>query len=140
VTFPVFVRLSDERARLRKAFFKTIGVILLIVSFFGFAILIFSKPLILIFLGSKWLTIEPVLKVLAIFAVFKSLLNFSYSIFLALKMQKTVMLSELFGIVGMGIAIYPMVMKYGIVGAGYSTIIAFICSLPVVIYSLKRIF
>ena len=100
----------------------------------------FSHPLILIFLGSKWLSIEPVLKILAVFGVLKSVLNFSYSAFLALKMQKVVMLSEFFGILGMGTAIYPMVMKYGIVGAGYSTIIAFICSLPVVIFYLVKIF
>jgi O-antigen/teichoic acid export membrane protein len=55
-------------------------------------------------------------------------------------MQKIVMLSELSGIIGMGIAIYPMVMKYGIVGAGYSTLIAFVCSLPVVIIYLAKIF
>ena len=55
-------------------------------------------------------------------------------------MQKVVMLSEFFGILGMGIAIYPMVMKYGIVGAGYSTIIAFACSLPVVVIYLFKIF
>lgn len=140
VTFPVYVRISEEKVRLRVAFFKTLGVILLLVLIFGFIILVFSRPLILIFLGSNWLIIEPVLKILAVFGVLKSLLNFSYSVFLALKMQKTIMLSELFGIVGMGIAIYPMVMRYGIVGAAYSTIIAFICSLPVVIYSLYGIF
>jgi O-antigen/teichoic acid export membrane protein len=140
VTFPVYVRLSGERTRLRNAFIKTAGVILFLVCIFGLVIFVFSKPLILIFLGQRWLTIEPVLKILAIFGILKSLLNFSYSVFLALKMQKVVMLSEFFGILGMGIAIYPMVMKYGIVGAGYSTIIAFACSLPVVVIYLFKIF
>ena len=140
VTFPVYVKLSGEKARLKSAFIKTTGVVLLLACIFGLGIFIFSKPLILIFLGEKWLTIEPVLKILAIFGIFKSLLNFSYSLFLALKMQKVVMMSEFFGILGMGIAIYPMVLKYGIVGAGYSTIIAFACSLPVVIIYLFKIF
>lgn len=140
VTFPVYVRLSEEKVRLKNAFVKTAGVIFLLVLIFGLIIFLFSKPLILIFLGSKWLAIEPVLKVLAIFGILKSLLNFSYSVFLALKMQKIVMLSEFFGILGMGVAIYPMVMRFGILGAGYSTIIAFICSLPVVIIYLFKIF
>lgn len=140
VTFPVYVRLSGEKERLGRAFFKTAGVILLLVSVFGAALFVFSRPLILIFLGEKWLSIEPVLKILAVFGVLKSLLNFSYSVFLALKMQKAVMLSEFFGIIGMGAAVYPMVMKYGIVGAGYSTIIAFGCSLPVVVIYLIKIF
>jgi O-antigen/teichoic acid export membrane protein len=140
VTFPVYVRIAGDRKRLKAAFFKTLGVILALVTVFGIAILFFSKPLILVFLGAKWLTIEPVLKVLAIFGILKSLLNFSYSVFLALKMQKAVMLSELTGIIGMGIAIYPMIMKYGLVGAGYSTIIAFFCSLPIVLINLIKIF
>lgn len=140
VTFPVYVSISEDVARLKKAFIKTMVVISGLVIPFALIILLFSKPLILIFLGSKWLPIEPVLKILAIFGVAKSILNFSYSLFLSLKLQKYVMFSELSGIVGMGIAIYPMVLKYGIVGAGYSTIIAFVCSLPVVIYGLVRVF
>src|SRR5258706_2375594 len=140
VTFPVYVLIGGDRERLRIAFLKTLKIILLLVSAFGLIVLIFSRPLVLIFLGSKWLTIEPVLKVLAIFGILKAILNFGYSVFMALKMQKIVMLSEFFGIVGMGIAIYPMVMKYGILGAGYSPIIAFFCSLPIVVFNLIKIF
>lgn len=140
VTFPVYVNISGDAARLKRAFFKTLAVITALVIPFALIILFFSKPMILIFLGPKWLTIEPVLKVLAIFGVLKSILNFSYSLFLSLKMQKYVMYSELFGIIGMGIAIIPMTLKYGILGAGESTIIAFAASLPVVIYGLIKIF
>ncbi len=140
VTFPVYVRIGGDRRRLKAAFFKTLGVISLLVAVFGIAILIFSKPMILLFLGSKWLTIEPLLRILAIFGVLKSLLNFSYSVLLSQKMQKEVMLSELFGIIGMGIVIYPMVMKYGIVGAGYSALIAAVCSLPVVLVNINKVF
>ena len=140
VTFPVYVSISDDAKRLKIAFFKTLGVIAALVIPFAFIILIFSRPLILIFLGEKWLPIEPVLKVLAIFGALKAILNFSYSLFLSLKLQKYAMYSELFGIIGMGIAIYPMTLKFGILGAGESTIIAFICSLPVVLYGLRKIF
>ncbi len=140
VTFPVYVNISGDAVRLKKAFFKTLGVIAALVIPFALIILFFSRPIILIFLGNKWLIIEPVLKVLAIFGVLKSILNFSYSLFLSLKLQKYVMYSELFGIIGMGIAIYPMVLKFGIIGAGYSTIIAFTASLPAVFYGLRKVF
>ena len=139
VTFPVFVGISEDGERLKKAFFKTLGVIVALVIPFAVIILFFSRPIILIVLGEKWLAIEPVLKILAVFGVLKSILNFSYSLFLSLKLQKYVMYSELTGILGMGIAIYPMTLMYGIVGAGISTIIAFVCSLPVVIFGLFKI-
>ncbi len=140
VTFPVYVKIATNRRRLKVAFIKTSGLILILVLIFGSVILLFSKQLILIFLGPNWLAINDVIKILAVFGIFKSILNFSYSIFLALKMQKVVMLSELSGIIGMGIFIFPLVAHYGIVGAGYSTIIAFISSLPVVLYYLYLIF
>ncbi len=140
VMFPVFVKMSGEIAELKKAFYKAIGAIFSMAMVFGLIILLFSHSIILVFLGQKWLVIEPTLKVLGIFGVFKSVLNSSYSLFLSLKMQKAVMLSEFFGIVAMGIVIYPMVMRYGIIGAGYSTIIAVICSFPVVIYNIQKIF
>lgn len=140
VTFPVYVAIGGDKQRLKKAFMKTLGVITALVIPFALIILFFSKPIILVFLGQKWLSIEPVLKILAIFGVLKSILNFSYSLFLSLRLQKYAMYSELMGIIGMGIAIYPMTLKYGIIGAGYSTIIAFVCSLPVVIYGLKKVF
>ena len=140
VMFPVFVKISGESKRLKAAFYKAFGIIFLLAVAFGLILLFFSHPIILLFLGNKWLSIEPVLKVLAIFGILKAGLNSTYSLFLSLKMQKVVMLSEFFGIVGMGASIYPMVARYGILGAGYSTIIAVIFSLPVVIFNLNKIF
>jgi O-antigen/teichoic acid export membrane protein len=138
--FPIFVKMSDEIRELKKTFYKSLAAIFSLALVFGIIILFFARPIILLFLGPNWLVVESVLKILAIFGILKSILNSSYSLFLSLKMQKAVMLSELFGIIGMGIAIYPMVMKYGIVGAGYSTIIAVLCSFPVVIFNVKKIF
>lgn len=139
VTLPIYVNISSDKTRLRKAFTRTLAVIGLLVIPFAVLIIFFSHPIILIFLGEKWLSIEPVLKILAVFGALKSILNFSYSLFLSLKLQKYVMFSELSGIAGMLAAIYPMTVKYGIVGAGYSTIIAFACSLPVVIYEIRKV-
>jgi O-antigen/teichoic acid export membrane protein len=140
VTFPVYVKISEDSQRLKAAFFKTLAVIAALVIPFALVILLFAKQIILIFLGPKWLAIESVLKILAIFGVAKSILNFSYSLFLSLKLQKYVMYSELMGIIGMGLVIYPMTMKFGILGAGASTLMAFACSLPVVIWGLRRVF
>ena len=140
VTFPVFVKISGDTQRLKKAFFKTLGVISGLVIPFSLIIFLFSRPIILLFLGENWLSIEPVLRILVIFGVLKSILNFSYALFLSLKLQKYVMYSELMGILGMGLVIYPMTIRFGIVGAGASTLVAFICSLPVIIYGFKKIF
>lgn len=138
--FPIFVKMSDQIQELKKAFYRSLFTISSLAFVFGMIVLLFARPIILLFLGPNWLGVESALKVLAVFGILKSVLNSSYSLFLALKMQKAIMLSEMFGIIGMALTIYPMVMKYGIVGAGYSTIIAVICSFPVVIFNVQKVF
>lgn len=140
VMFPIFVNMSAKKEELKKTFYKSLGVIFIFALFFGIVILLFSEPIILLFLGSKWLVIESTLKILTIFGILKSLLNSTYSLLLSLKMQKTVMISEFFGIMGMAIVIYPMVIKYGTSGAAISTIIAVICGFPVILINVKKIF
>jgi O-antigen/teichoic acid export membrane protein len=139
VLFPVFVKISDDKSELRKAFFKALKIIVVLAAAFGLMIFIFAHPIIILFLGPKWTVIEPTLKVLAVFGVLKSVLNSTYSLFLSLKLQRIVMLSELSGIIGMGIAIYPLVIKFGTVGAGYAAIIAAVFSFPVVLVNIKKI-
>jgi lipopolysaccharide exporter len=140
VLFPVFVKMSDDLDKLKKSFYKSAGIVVLISFLFGLLIYFFAHPIILVFLGEKWLEIEPTLKVLAYFGILKSILNSSYSMFLSMKMQKTVMLSEMFGIAGMAITILPLVKTYGTVGAGYAAIIGVLISLPVVLYNVKKLF
>lgn len=140
VTFPVYVQIGNDRERLKRAFTKTFITIIGLSLPFGIILLLFARPLILIFLGAGWLDAEPVLKVLAIFGIFKAIVNSSYGLFLSLKRQDIVMYSELFGIIGISIAILPLVYKYGIVGVGYSTIVGAFASMPVIFINLKRIF
>jgi O-antigen/teichoic acid export membrane protein len=140
VTFPVYVNIAEDLSRLKKAFWKTLMIILGLLLPFGILVFVFSKPLILILLGENWIAVEPALKVLAIFGVVKALLNTSYSLFLSLKMQKTVMLSELWGIIGIGIFIVPLVANFGLVGAGMATIIGVMFSLPIIVFNLIKVF
>lgn len=140
VTFPVYVQIGGDKERLKKAFIKTFLVILGLVAPFAAIIYLFSHPLILIFLGDKWLSAEPALKILAIFAILKSVVNSSYSLFLSLKKQDIVMYSELLGILGISISIVPLVNRFGLVGAGYSTIIGALVSMPLIYINLRKVF
>lgn len=140
VTFPVYVQIEGDRVRLKKAFTKTFLAILGLVVPFAAAVYFFSHPLILIFLGDKWLPAEPALKILAVFGILKSVVNSTYSLFLSIKKQNIVMYSELFGIVGIGVTIVPLVKNFGLVGAGYAAIIGTVSSLPIVVYYLKKVF
>lgn len=140
VLFPVFVRISEDAKILKSSFYKSSTLVFLITFVFGGLLFIFTEPIVRVFLGERWLVITPTLKILSVFGVLKSLLNSTYALFLSIKMQKAVMISELTGIITIGITIYPLVTKFGTVGAAYSAIVAVLCSLPVVLIYLRRIF
>lgn len=140
VTFPVFVNIEGDRERLKTAYKKTLLIIFGLVFPFGLIVTFFSRPIILLILGPNWLPAEPALRVLAIYGVVKSLLNSSYSLFLSVKLQKIVMLSELFGIIGIGILIFPLTSTYGILGAGYAALFGSLFCLPVILINFPKIF
>jgi len=140
VTFPIFVKISADMGRLRTAYLKTLLTILGVVLPFGLLVVFFSKPIILILLGPSWLPIEPALKVLAVFGILKSVLNSSYSLFLSLKLQKVVMFSELAGIIGISVLIFPLTTQFGILGASYAALIGSLLSIPVIVYAFPKIF
>lgn len=139
VMFPIYSKMTDIN-KLRTVFYKVFFGFLALSTIFGLFIILYTNQIVLIFLGSNWISIVPVLKVLVILGVLKSILNTSYSLFLALKMQKVVMYSEVLGIIGMLIVIYPLIVKFGNLGAAIGAITAVVCSIPVVIYNLRKVF
>ena len=79
------------------------------------------------------------MKVLAVFGTFRALIAPSPAVLLAVKKQEYVMVITLVSILGMGITIIPLVLKFGIVGAAYSAIIGSVVSLPVIVYYLRKV-
>lgn len=140
VMFPRFTKVIEDKQKLKSIFIRSTYGIFFVTLIFSFLLIVFTKPIVLLFLGDKWLGIIPSLKVLAIFGLIRSIVNSSYSLLLSLKMQREVMISELCGILSMLVLIYPMVKNFGIIGAAYSAIIASLFSLPAIIISVKRIF
>ncbi|OGM24937.1 hypothetical protein A2627_03140 [Candidatus Woesebacteria bacterium RIFCSPHIGHO2_01_FULL_39_28] len=140
VTFPVYVKISEDRKRLEKAFIKTTWGIFLTVLPLSLLIFVFAKEIVLIVLGVRWLEIVPTLRVLSVYGFIRSVVNSPFSLFLGLGKQEYVTYITLLSILGLGISIIPLVKMYGILGAGLSTIVGTIISLPLVIYYTKKVF
>lgn len=139
VTFPVYLRIAAEKERLRAAFFKTVLAITLIALPFGFLLLLFPQQLVLFFLGSDWLPIVPILQILAIFGVIRTISSLVYSLFLSVHKQKYVSIVTLSGLVGLLIALFPLVNAYGIVGAAIAALIGSLVPIPVMLYLSWRV-
>lgn len=140
VILPVYIKISTETERLKKAFLKTFMVILFLTLPIGVIFFIFAKEIILIILGPKWIPAVPVFQVLAVFAVIRTTLNPAYSLFLAVKKQEYNTIITFLSFSVMILSIVPLINLYGIVGAGYSVILGSLIAVPPVIYFILKTF
>lgn len=134
VTFPVYVKISDDYKRLKRAYVRTISVISLLVITFGLILFIFPEQIIRIVLGEQWLEAVEVLRVLAVLGVIRAISLSISSFLLALQKQKYLTFTTLIGLVGMLVTIVPLINIYGLVGAAYAACLGYLLSVPVIVY------
>ncbi len=140
VTFPVYVKISEDKKRLRKAFFKTLGMLILLVVPVGVILFLFPEFIIKLILGEKWLIAAPALKVLGIFGIIRAISSFGSTVFLSIEKQNISMIISLVGLLGLGVTIVPLVMTFGIVGAAVSALIGTCLTIPVMGYFIYKNF
>ncbi len=138
VAFPIFVKISDNKRNLIKAYFKTLGVVVILSGALSLVLFIFTTPLVNLILGDKWLSIIPTLKVLAVFAFTKSIVLSSYSFLLSIERQEAISIIPFVGFVAMFSCIVPLVNMYGMSGAAVSALIGAICSLAAAFYFISK--
>ncbi len=139
VTFPIYSKIAGDRQRLKKAFIQvSLGISVLIIPF-GLLLFLFPKIIIKILLGDNWLAAAPALKVLAVFGVIRAISGSASALFLAVKKQQFVTMITFVSILGLALSIIPLVLRFGIVGAGYSAIIGSVAALPIILYYLVKV-
>jgi O-antigen/teichoic acid export membrane protein len=140
VTFPVFTRFSDDKNRLKKAYSKVTLTIMAITIPVGLIIFFFPKEIILLILGDKWITAAPVLRILTVFGVIRSITNPSGAVFLSVKKQEYITIITFIGAVTLLIVIVPFVSYFGLIGAGLSAVVASLVQIPFLAYFLIKVF
>jgi len=140
VVFPVYTKISGESKRLKKAFFKTVSTVALGSIVLGAVIFFFPTQLIMLFLGSKWLSIAPVLQVLIIYGVLRTIAGPASALFLSLGKQKYVTAMVFTRFFALAIAIYPLVLAKGLIGAAYAQVIAVAVEAPVLCFFVYKCF
>lgn len=126
VTFPLFSKIQDDKQRLKNAYIKTTLFTSVLTVCLGLTIFLFSNEIIQILLGPQWESAANVLKVLAIYGIIKSLISPASVVFLATAKQKYLAVVMFVRLLIVGLTIIPLVLTFGVIGAGYSQIIAVI--------------
>ncbi|HXT83609.1 MAG TPA: oligosaccharide flippase family protein, partial [Verrucomicrobiae bacterium] len=140
VVFPIFTKITNDTTRLKKAFYKSVALVFFGSAFLGLIVFFFPEVIITILLGKQWLTIVPVLKILIIYGVLRTLSGPTSAIFLSLSKQKYVSSMIFFRFITLAIFIYPLVIFFGLVGAGYAQLLSVFIELPVMVYIFISIF
>lgn len=140
VTFPVYVQFSEDRRRLMRAYIKTTLLIALITFPVVILFFIFPTQLIHIFLGDKWLEAAGILQIMSIFAFIAAVFSPSGAVFYSVKKQKYNFIISVIAFFVMIILIYPLVLNWGLIGAGVAATLGSISTLPVLLYFLYKIF
>lgn len=140
VVFPVYAKIENDRKRLKKAFVKTTLFISFLTFLLGFIIFIYPNEIILIILGSNWLIGSAALRVLSIYGIIRGINGSVTALFFAIKKQSYVTVMSFTRLVVLGIAIFPLVLSYGIVGAAYAALLSAMFEIIIVIYYLHVVF
>jgi lipopolysaccharide exporter len=134
VVFPVYTKFSEDKKRLWSAFRKVLVLSSLGAFILGTILIIFAEPLILLLMGDQWRQAIPVIQVLAIYGIVRTIFGNFAPLFLSLGKQDYVAKMTFCRVVGLLIAIIPFVMAYGMVGAGYAMLFSMVFEIPVIIY------
>lgn len=123
VTFPAYSKLQDNLPKLREAYLK----VLQFVAFLSFPIagLIFAlaPDFTKIFLGEKWMPMVPTMQALCIFGVIRSINGTMGSFFQGIGKPRMNTITSGIQLIIMAIIIYPLAIRWGILGVSLAIII-----------------
>lgn len=140
VIFPVYTKIANDKERLLRAFLKT-NIFAFSASFLlGLLIFLFPQQIILILLGKNWLSAAPVLQILAVYGVLRTIAGPATALFLSVGKQKYITAMLSIRLLGLALTIYPLVKLYGLMGAGYSALLSVVVETPLVVYLVYLVF
>ncbi|MDP2685432.1 MAG: lipopolysaccharide biosynthesis protein [bacterium] len=140
VVFPVYAIIGGDKTRLKAAFIKSTLTITVAATAMGAILFLFPKEIVHIILGDKWLSVVPILRVLAAYGVLRAISGSASALFLGVGKQRYVTSMTFLRFVGLAITIYPFIRIFGLVGAGYSALISVVIEIPVISYYVIKVF
>jgi len=130
ITFPAYSKLQDDISSLREAYFK----VLQLTAFISFPIagLIFAlaPDFTLVFLGEKWIPMVSAMQVLVFWGIIRSMAGLNSSMLQAVDMPDIITKLNFIKLIILAILIYPLSIKWGIIGASLAVLISAIFITP----------
>lgn len=122
VTFPAYSKIQDNIEKLKEAYFNVLQVTSFLSIPIGGLILVMAPDFTEIFLGEKWMPMVPALQILAIYGIGRSLSAVRGVFFQATGNPEIVTKLSLLNLSVLAILIFPLTLKWGIVGTSLSVL------------------
>jgi len=138
VTFPAFSRLQNELERVRDAYVKVLQVAAYASFAMAAAIFALAPEFVGVFLGEEWESIVPVIMVLAIAGLLRSIGATGSSVLAGIGKPKTEAKWQSVRFIVLAVLIYPFILEWDIVGAALAVLISAAISTVGLCYSVSH--
>ncbi len=138
VSLPNFVQISHDKKALFTASKKYLLPYSLLLIFINLVVFFFADFFVHLLLGPAWIMAVPLVKILSFMGTIRAVTYSFNALFISLKLQQNVTIITLTSMTVLLISLVPFIHLFGLVGAGYSALLASISALPVTFYFLKK--
>jgi O-antigen/teichoic acid export membrane protein len=139
VAFPAYARLQDDTPRLRRAYLGSLQFVAFVSFPMAAGLWFVGEQAVETLLGEKWLPALPAFYVLLIWGLIRSLLATTGPLFQAVGRPGIATRIQVFQVVLLAVAIFPMTNEWGIVGAAWATVVAAVVPDAVALVRASRI-
>src|SRR3989339_573343 len=135
VSFPVMSKLKDDRLRFWKIFMGSIGVIGGIGMIGGLVLWIWPREVVLILLGDKWLEAVPLIRILAVFGMVRSVESGIQPVFLATGRPKVATIGNFIKVITLILGLF-FLSPFGIEGVAWAALLSGVVVIPFYVWQL----
>jgi O-antigen/teichoic acid export membrane protein len=128
VTFPAYSILQQDVVALRNAYLKVLQLTTFLSIPFAGLILVLAPQLTKVFLGAKWMPMTPALQALACWGIIRSIGATMGPVFQAIGKPQILTKMLLLAVILLALLIYPLSIKWGILGTSIAVVVAIFIS------------
>jgi O-antigen/teichoic acid export membrane protein len=123
VMFPAYSKMQGDKNALKRAYLKTLVYVSIIAIPATFGITIIAWEFVKVVYGDKWLPAVAALQVLCFYGLNRALLGTTEQLYLAAGKPEVRTRLNLLQLILMSILMYPLTMRYGILGTGIAAML-----------------
>jgi lipopolysaccharide exporter len=122
VTFPAYSKLQNDLPTLRTAYLKVLQLTAFVSFPLTAGIIVLAPQFIQILLGDKWMPAAPIVQVLALAGLLRSIAATAGYLFYALGKTKTDTMLQLIRLAVLAALIYPLTLRFGLLGVAIAVV------------------